>query len=178
MTTSFGRSPRPLFAQSPFDPCGVFWTKRFKVGLLFSNATHCTNPDVDRLLESAGRVLCTAAAPSCCADGRQALGRNNPAGDSLKLVRRFDMKSIELDPPASQCRSDAAPDVFQALRLRLAQRNRQTRFLDVRWSVGGSTGAGPISRCNVVNSVERCAGFEKWPSKPASSALFLSDCWP
>lgn len=63
-------APRPLFAQSLFDPTvgvrRVFWSKRFKVGLLFSNAAHCTNPDIDRLRESAGLMLCTEVALLLC----------------------------------------------------------------------------------------------------------------
>jgi peptide/nickel transport system substrate-binding protein len=40
-----------------FDPSlGVqraYWSKNFKIGLVFSNASHYANPDVDRLLEAA-----------------------------------------------------------------------------------------------------------------------------
>jgi peptide/nickel transport system substrate-binding protein len=40
-----------------FDPTigvqRVYWSKNFKVGLPFSNASHYENPEVDRLLEAA-----------------------------------------------------------------------------------------------------------------------------
>jgi peptide/nickel transport system substrate-binding protein len=40
-----------------FDPSlGVqraYWSKNFKIGLVFSNASHYANPEVDRLLEAA-----------------------------------------------------------------------------------------------------------------------------
>ncbi|MBB3661088.1 ABC-type transport system substrate-binding protein [Rhizobium sp. BK650] len=40
-----------------FDPTlGVqraYWSKNFKIGLVFSNASHYANPEVDRLLEAA-----------------------------------------------------------------------------------------------------------------------------
>lgn len=40
-----------------FDPTlgvqRVYWSKNFKIGLPFSNASHYSNPEVDRLLEAA-----------------------------------------------------------------------------------------------------------------------------
>ena len=40
-----------------FDPTigvqRVFWSRNFKIGLPFSNASHYQNPEVDRLLEAA-----------------------------------------------------------------------------------------------------------------------------
>jgi peptide/nickel transport system substrate-binding protein len=31
----------------------AYWSKNFKIGLVFSNASHYVNPEVDRLLEAA-----------------------------------------------------------------------------------------------------------------------------
>ncbi|WZB62854.1 hypothetical protein WJ970_05985 [Achromobacter xylosoxidans] len=52
-----------------FDPTigvqRVFWSRNFKIGLPFSNASHYQNPEVDRLLEASRWSRTKRGAASC-----------------------------------------------------------------------------------------------------------------